>query len=98
MKKNKINIPKPSILRLCKIYNLLEEIEKSGEKSISSKIIECLRKYRINASPVYKNFYNRTLDRLENEPSLKQDILRFISIADKDIKDFDDIMLLVYTH
>jgi redox-sensing transcriptional repressor len=34
--KNKTHIPQPSLLRLCSIYALLEEMQETGEKSISS--------------------------------------------------------------
>ncbi|MFC1671030.1 redox-sensing transcriptional repressor Rex [Spirochaetota bacterium] len=35
----KINIPTPVVTRLCRIYNLLDELEQNGDKIISSKDI-----------------------------------------------------------
>lgn len=39
VKKRKAFIPLPALSRLCKIYNLLKELEDKGEQSISSKEI-----------------------------------------------------------
>jgi AAA15 family ATPase/GTPase len=55
---------------------------------ISKEIIKCLKKFRVNSSLGYEAFYNRTLDRLEKEPELKKDVLKFVNIADNGIKDF----------
>ncbi|HPL15251.1 MAG TPA: redox-sensing transcriptional repressor Rex [Spirochaetota bacterium] len=38
-KKNKHNIPRPTLIRLCKIYALLDEMHEIGETSISSQDI-----------------------------------------------------------
>ena len=39
LKKRRSNIPEPSLMRLCRIYSVLEELIESGESSISSKIL-----------------------------------------------------------
>jgi redox-sensing transcriptional repressor len=39
IREQKTKIPKPAISRLCRIYNLLEELKDKGETSISSKDI-----------------------------------------------------------
>ena len=57
--------------------------------SISSEIVKFFKKFKVNSSIGYKAFYNRTLARLEEDPTLKQDILKFINIADKEIKGFE---------
>lgn len=55
---------------------------------ISLEIIKCIKRLRVSTSLGYRSFYLRTLDRLGDDPSLKQDILKFVSVADNHIKDF----------
>ncbi|MFA5857434.1 MAG: ATP-binding protein [Elusimicrobiota bacterium] len=55
---------------------------------ISSKIVKWFSKLRINISGNYQSFQNRTIDRVEKEPNLREDVVKFISIADNGIEDF----------
>ncbi|MFH1258676.1 MAG: ATP-binding protein [Elusimicrobiota bacterium] len=56
---------------------------------ISAKIIKWFNKLRVITSRDYQTFLFRTLTRFEQEPNLKENIIKFISVADNGVEDFE---------
>jgi len=55
---------------------------------ISSKIVKWFSNLNITTSSDYQVSRDRIIDRIEKEPNLKEEIIKFISVADNGIEDF----------
>jgi hypothetical protein len=56
---------------------------------VSTRIIKWFRKIRVSGSRDYKLFLDRTVSRLEEDSSLRDDVAKFISIADNGVENFE---------
>lgn len=56
---------------------------------ISGKIIKWFKNIRISGGRDYKMFLDRTISRLEEDGRLKDDVAKFISIADTGVENFE---------
>lgn len=56
---------------------------------ISSKVIKWFTKNSVSVFKGYQVFFNRTLSRIEEDPSLKENIAKFLSVADNGVDDFE---------
>ena len=55
---------------------------------IASKIVKWFKRFHVNVNYNYPALREHIIDRMENDPSLKEGIIKFVSIADNGIADF----------